>query len=208
MQPAIDKKTLRQDIIQHRDALSPYKREQLSLTVAKNVLAWPLYRQAKTVFLFAGVRSEIDTKFLTEESLRLGKRVAMPRCIPGKREMLLLEIESWADLQPGYFGLLEPKPTARFISCAEVDLIVVPGVVFSPDGYRIGYGGGYYDRLLDKLTDPITVGIAFQLQVVSYLPQETHDKPVEFLITEKGLIDCRIVRAERIKKGDGNSNAR
>lgn len=199
-----DKKSLRQQIIQCRNAINPLDRKHASLAAANKVLAWPLYKRAKIVMLFAGVRSEIDTRFLVEESLRLGKQVAMPRCVPENRELLLLKIESWEDLQPSYYGLLEPIAGANSVSAAELELIVVPGVVFSPTGYRIGYGGGYYDRLLARLTNVVTVGLAFQLQVVNSLPQDPHDRPVDYLVSEKMILDCKAIRSKQVAKGDAN----
>ena len=202
MNQPLEKRTLRQEIIKQRDALSAFERAQLSLAATYKLLAWPLYQQAKTVLLFAGVRSEIDTRFLTEQSLHLGKLVAMPRCVPKKRELLLLKIESWQELQPSYYGLLEPSYTAAAVSLSELDLVVVPGIVFSADGYRIGYGGGYYDRLLARRGDIPTIGLAFELQVVGSVPQDSHDIPVHFLVTEKGIRECRADQEERMKKGD------
>lgn len=177
------------------------QRQERSLAAATRLLAWPLYQQAEKVLLFASVRSELDTRFLAEESLRLGKRVAMPRCLPKSRSLLLLKIESWEDLKPSYYDLLEPSPTAPAIPASELDLIVVPGVIFSPSGYRIGYGGGYYDRLMAEFANVPTVGLAFELQVIPTVPRDVHDKPVDFLVTEERIWDCQVVRDEQVKKG-------
>ncbi|MGI6128571.1 MAG: 5-formyltetrahydrofolate cyclo-ligase [bacterium] len=201
MNKKTDKRAIRLEIIKRRDVLDPVQHKHCSVTAAKRLLVWLPYEQASTVLLFAGVRSEIDTRFLTEESLHQGKRIAMPRCVPSRRELLLLKINDWADLQPSFYGLLEPSPTAAPIPFSELDLVVVPGVAFSPDGYRIGYGGGYYDRLMARLVDVCSVGLAFNLQLVSRLWPEKHDRPVDFLVTEKELIDCLKIRKER-EKGD------
>jgi 5-formyltetrahydrofolate cyclo-ligase len=201
MDQSRSKKAIRQEIIKRRAALDPLEREQNSFAAARRLLSWSKYQEAKTVLLFAGVRSEIDTRFLAQESLRLGKCVAMPRCVPKSRELLLLEIESWEDLKPGFYGLLEPGPEEPCILPTAVDLIVSPGVAFSPSGYRIGYGGGYYDRLIAQLPGVLTVGLAFELQVVASLPRDMYDMPVDFLVTEEDLVDCRAVRE---KKGDVN----
>ena len=138
-----NKKNLRRRIIKWRDDLDPMMRNRLSVAAAQHLLAWPLYRQAGTVLLFAGVRSEIETEFLTRRSLDLGKRVAMPRCVPATRELLILKIKDWSDLKPSYFGLLEPSGSAPVVPLSKLDLIVVPGVAFSTGGYRVGYGAGW-----------------------------------------------------------------
>ncbi len=75
-------------------------------------------------------------------------------------------------------------------------------MAFSPSGYRIGYGGGYYDRLIAQLPGVLTVGLAFELQVVASLPRDMYDMPVDFLVTEEDLVDCRAVREK--KGGDVN----
>ncbi|HKM38760.1 MAG TPA: 5-formyltetrahydrofolate cyclo-ligase [bacterium] len=185
-----DKESLRQHIIKQRDALDLREREWLSLAASKHVLSWPLYRRAKHILLFAGVRSEIQTQFLVQQTIKLGKSVAMPRCVPQTRELLLFEIKAWSDLKPGYYGLLEPDVAAKMIPLSKLDIIIVPGVVFSPQGYRIGYGAGYYDRLLSKAKDIIISGLAFELQVMSSVPQDDHDVPLHYLITEKGIRAC------------------
>lgn len=84
------------------------------------------------------------------------------------------------------------KEFERFIDPNEIDLIITPGVAFKKDGYRVGYGGGYYDRFLSKIPNTQTIAIAFSLQIVDELPIDNYDIPVDYIYTEKNIITCHI----------------
>jgi len=100
-------------------------------------------------------------------------------------------LNDWADLSTGSYGILEPREELLGLkSTADVELCLVPGVAFDQIGNRIGYGGGYYDRLLDSINGR-TVGLAYSFQVLDEIPSEPHDKRVDIVVTEKGIIDCK-----------------
>ena len=191
----INKAHLRRRIIRLRDALDAAQHGCFSQRIICQLLEFGPYKSATTVLLFAGVRSEVDTKLLVAQSLSQGKKVVMPRCIPQRRGLSLLRINSWDDLSPSFYGLLEPSPFADTVSSSDLEAIVVPAVAFSADGYRIGYGGGYYDRLLAGLQMNVTIiGVAFGLQLISEPFAEQHDEPVDYLFTENGLLECFKIR--------------
>ncbi|MDW0112256.1 5-formyltetrahydrofolate cyclo-ligase [Sporosarcina saromensis] len=162
--------------------------EQLCLT--------EVFKAASTVGITISRYPEIDTRTIIEHAWALGKRVAVPRCNPSTKEMDFRIINSYDDLEVVYMNLQEPI-IDRSVSVRpdEIDLQVVPGVVFAKDGYRIGYGGGYYDRYLCAFQGN-TLSLAFDLQVVEKIPIETYDQPVGKIITETAIIDCEAVREE------------
>ena len=101
-------------------------------------------------------------------------------------------LKSFKELEPGFFNILTPKKEfQRFIDPQEIDLVIVPGVAFKKDGYRVGYGGGYYDRFLSKIPDVPTIAIAFSLQMVDDLPSDSFDIPVDYIYTEESIIVCK-----------------
>lgn len=137
---------------------------------------------------------EVDTYPLIESAWKSGKQVAVPKCIPGTREMDFRIITSFDDLETVYMDLKEPV-VERTISIAkgQIDLQIVPGVVFSDEGYRIGFGGGYYDRyLIDHGGE--RVSLAFDIQTAQEVPVEEHDIPVNNIFTENRVIQCRKIR--------------
>jgi 5-formyltetrahydrofolate cyclo-ligase len=134
---------------------------------------------------FVSFGSEIDTIPMIERALALGKRVAAPRADPVSRTLTPCELPSPSeDLVPGAHGIREPKPHCPPVDPAELDLVVVPGVAWSEDGYRIGYGGGYYDRFLERCVRAARVGLGFEMQVMPEVPHGQADLPVDILVTD------------------------
>jgi 5-formyltetrahydrofolate cyclo-ligase len=185
-----EKRKLRQEILARREAIPAAERLEKSQKITQRLLTWPAYQHTRIVLLYAGVRSEVATEELVKKSLAAGKQVLMPRCLPETRQLLLVPISAWEELKPSFYGLLEPPPPAEF-NPVQPDLIVVPGVAFDLCGYRLGYGGGYYDRLLWCLNRTTTVGLAFEAQIVPQVPRETHDVPLDFVVTESRVIAGR-----------------
>jgi 5-formyltetrahydrofolate cyclo-ligase len=185
-----EKRKLRQEILARREAIPAAERLEKSQKITQRLLTWPAYQHTRIVLLYAGVRSEVATEELVKKSLAAGKQVLMPRCLPETRQLLLVPISAWEELKPSFYGLLEPPPPAEF-NPVQPDLIVVPGVAFDLCGYRLGYGGGYYDRLLWCLNRTTTVGLAFEAQIVPQVPRETHDVPLDFVVTESRFIAGR-----------------
>lgn len=148
------------------------------------------------MLFFVSFRSEVSTHEMIREASTEGKRIVLPRVATGKR-LELFEIKNIdRELTPGLLGILEPVPSqSRKVPPVEIDLVIVPGIAFEPRGYRLGYGRGYFDRLLAEL-DPstTTIGLGFELQIVKALPVSTHDIPVQKIVTEKRVIDCNLRR--------------
>jgi 5-formyltetrahydrofolate cyclo-ligase len=152
----------------------------------------PEFMEAKTVSFYVAKpdSGEVETEPMIRASLRMGKRVLVPIVDKRTKMLILSELRDYdLELAPGAFNVLEPKPSYRRpVPAYKCDLIVVPGIAFDLQGYRLGYGGGYYDRLLRKVASlrlgvPF-VGLAYELQVVDRLPRTRHDVAVHILVTE------------------------
>lgn len=167
-----------------RDEIPPALRQEKSQKIAQAVLAHPLLAQAGTVFLYLSVGSEPDTRALAAALLRQGKRVAVPLCGEAPGVMTAAALTLKTRLRPGAFGIPEPEEPVP-VPKAAVDLILVPGLAFDRAGFRLGYGGGYYDRYLADWPGP-SLGLAFSDCVTARLPREPLDRPVTQLITENG----------------------
>jgi 5-formyltetrahydrofolate cyclo-ligase len=188
------KKELRSIILTQRDTLSLEERRKKSESIHSRLFSLPACIAATTVALFVSFKSEVLTDSMIREALRLGKVVAVPFTDRRSNTLLLSSITDYpANLAPGTWGILEPKPDhLRPIALETMDLIITPGVVFDYRGYRVGYGGGFYDKLIRASEKKsIFVGLAFELQVVDEVPCDgAHDQPVDIIITEDRVIRC------------------
>jgi 5-formyltetrahydrofolate cyclo-ligase len=189
---ATEKRELRKRIIALRDALDPQTRQKSSCRICRQVVESPEFRHAEVVLLFAGFGSEVDTGDLLRASLRMGKRLVLPRVDPETRRLELREVRSLdADLASGTWGIPEPTPErCREVALEAVDFVLVPGVAFDRELRRLGYGGGYYDRILASVAGRMpAVAVCFTMQIVARVPADEHDVRVPVLITETERID-------------------
>jgi 5-formyltetrahydrofolate cyclo-ligase len=184
------KRDLRARIVAARDALDPQTHRAGSAAIATRVAALPSFRDARCVLLTLAFRSEWDTRPLIDAALAAGKTLALPRVNTSDR---MLELHAVRDVEretaPGYRGIAEPHPALARIAPDAVDWVLVPGVAFDVEGGRLGYGGGYYDRLLALLPAraPRVAG-AFEAQVVAQVPSAHHDLVLDALATESRLL--------------------
>lgn len=141
---------------------------------------------------------EVNTDGIIKRIWELGKTVVVPKCNPKDRSMTFYKIDSYDQLETVYMKLLEPNPDlTEAVLPADIDLLIVPGVVYSKTGYRIGYGGGYYDRFLTNYTGQ-TISLAFDFQIVDKVETEMFDLPVDKIITNKGTIPCKQNRIKEV----------
>ena len=174
----------------HRDALDD--RERRSTAISALVLASPSYAAARAIHCYLPMRSEVDTRPLIADALAHGKRVAVPIVVPKAAELAHAWLDSLAAdaLTPGAFGTFNPRDL-RPAAPGDWELVIVPLLAFDRRGYRLGYGKGYYDRLLAG--SPITsIGVAFAAQEIDMLPAEAHDIALDWIITE-----CEMIRSRR-----------
>jgi 5-formyltetrahydrofolate cyclo-ligase len=188
------KNKIRQEILEKRKLLSDEMISLKSKKIFHSLKTLPLYKNAKNVMVYIDFRNEVKTNLIIEDLLRSNKNVILPISVPKTKEMILSKLlDPKEELTKGTYGILEPKKEyIRKVNTDILDLIIVPGVVFDREGYRIGYGGGYYDRFLDKLSKDIpSIGLAFDLQIIHQVPNDSFDCPVDFVITETQIFSCK-----------------
>jgi 5-formyltetrahydrofolate cyclo-ligase len=184
------KRALRAQVIAARDALGVDVRASASRSISVRLQALPSYLAARVVLVTLPFASEWDTRPFAIAALASGKTLVVPR-VDGTTRMLELHAigDIAADVEPGYRGIPEPLPTMPRIAAAAIDWVLVPGVAFGPGGRRLGYGGGYYDRLIATL-DPATalVAGAFDAQIAERIPAAAHDLCVHLVVTETRVL--------------------
>jgi 5-formyltetrahydrofolate cyclo-ligase len=184
------KRVLRDQVIAARDAVDPQDRAAASHAIAARVGALPSFREARCILLTLPFRSEWDTRALFAAALARGTTVALPRVNSETRMLDLHGVTDIAtDTAPGYRGIPEPAATLPRIDIRSIDWVLVPGVAFDTEGRRLGYGGGFYDRLL-ALLPPETPRIAgaYDLQVVPQVPAAPHDLVVDIIATPTRML--------------------
>ncbi|MBC8586934.1 5-formyltetrahydrofolate cyclo-ligase [Paratissierella segnis] len=188
----MDKTLLRRQILDKRSKLGKNEHEIYSNSILNSLLNSAYYKNSKTIMTFVSFSDEVDTHELIKAGIRDDKNLVVPITIKETKELKLSLVTNFNELEPGYYNILTPKKEfIRYKDPELVDLIIVPGVVFDREGYRIGYGGGYYDRFLSKIDKNVPrIAIAFDLQIIDKVPREYYDIPVDYIITEKEIIDC------------------
>ncbi|MDO5690213.1 MAG: 5-formyltetrahydrofolate cyclo-ligase [Tissierellia bacterium] len=182
----MDKKQLRKVWMERRASITPEDRERLDRLATDNLMATEEYQNAEHIFTFINFGDEIDTQRLIRESLALGKKIYLPVTEKGVDRMKLTALKDMDDLIVGHYGILTPKPEALdFIDHNLVDLVIVPGLAFDQEGYRLGYGAGYYDKFFSDLTaKPSKLGFCYAFQRTDSLPYDEYDVPVDRVITD------------------------
>lgn len=190
----MDKPLLRKSVLNEMKQLDKRSHQLKSEAIHRRLMEDAAFADARTVALTISSFPEVDTLRLIEECWKKGKKVAIPKCIPSERGMDFYFVESFEQLEVVYMQLKEPKvKETEYVASEKIDLMIVPGVVFSHAGYRIGFGGGYYDRYLANYKG-VTRSLAFDLQVVAKVPVEEHDIPVDGIHTESQFIKTEKVR--------------
>lgn len=180
---ALEKKDLRRIYIERREKLPQEEREKLSKKIVDNILTILELKKAKNILLFCPFRGEPDITSLFSWVIGKGKTLILPK-VEGK-DLRLIKVKDYEDLTAGAFCILEPKDGEE-IWPEEVDFSLIPGVLFDKEGYRVGYGKGYYDRLLVRLGGK-RVGVCYQFQVVEEVPRDSWDRPVDLVVTEEKI---------------------
>lgn len=193
------KRLIRLEQLLVRKQLSAPDREYKSTEVAERLFCFERFQKAGFLHLYLSNLEEVDTTSVIETAHRLKKRVAVPVINTKERTLSFSELYRVEanDLEIGPFGIYQPKPAfQKKMDMGEIDFWIVPGIAFDERGNRLGYGGGYYDRILCQTRKPI-VGLAFELQIVEDVPVESTDVPVDVIFTEKRTIVCREDEIER-----------
>lgn len=188
------KSALRQSLLAQRAALSDTSRAVANGQILSRLLALPTYQQATAVLGYLNFGTEFASELWVQAALVAGKRVALPRVNPLTNTLDLFWVSDLDNqLLVGKWGIREPsiERCERLNGLNEVEFALLPGVGFTRQGARLGYGGGFYDKLLARFaTHPPLVAAAYALQVVTMLPQEATDIPVDCLVTELETLHC------------------
>ncbi|QAY66879.1 5-formyltetrahydrofolate cyclo-ligase [Paenibacillus protaetiae] len=194
MDNTIIKNELRKRFTEKRNALSAYERTLRSEAACRQAAVWLQSVGASSVMAYVPFRTELDTKPLIQWCWETKVQVIVPRSNPEDRSMELYELTGWDGLELGAYGIMEPSPDTNKAVREWPDVIFVPGLAFDRDGGRLGYGGGYYDRLAVRtdLSSPrgstCWIGLGYQLQLSQEaLPMEAHDKRIGGVATEEGI---------------------
>jgi 5-formyltetrahydrofolate cyclo-ligase len=180
------KRALRERVLAARDSMPPEIRAAASAAIGTALARREDFATASTVLLTLPFGSEWDSMPLLLTALERGKAVVLPRVNATARTLELCRLSEPArDVLPGYRGIPEPQSHCALIAADAIDWVLVPGVAFDPAGHRLGYGGGYYDRLLPQLRrDAARIAAGYEIQLVDRVPAGPHDVPVQTLATE------------------------
>lgn len=194
------KQTIRKNILAQREQLSSGTRAAYSAAITERLLQLPEYQQANAVLGYMNFGAEFASELWVAHALAEGKRLALPKVNHHTNQLDLYWVEDLENqLAVGLWGIREPivGRCERLGTLSDVEFILLPGVAFSRDGARLGYGKGYYDKLIARLYDeggiahcPALVAGAYSMQLVERIPQEATDRKVEWLVTESEAIDC------------------
>ncbi|WP_066365794.1 5-formyltetrahydrofolate cyclo-ligase [Neobacillus fumarioli] len=184
-----EKNAIREKMKETLEALPKPIYEDYSYKIACRLFETNEWLTARSVGITVSRFPEVDTFQIIRKAWELGKMVAVPKCVPQEKRMVFRTLTEFSQLESVFYGLLEPIPEqTSAVKADQLDLLIVPGLAFSPDGFRLGFGGGYYDRFLTGFSGK-TLSLAFPEQIISRFPVQKHDLPVEKIITPDKVID-------------------
>lgn len=178
---------MRREYKRLRNGVDKRERTRLSSAICKHATKLEAYAAAQHVLCYASIGSEVETKTLLVSILQSGRTLLLP--VTGEQQMQAAVVRSLDTLQTGRFGILEPAD-AQYMEPGKIDLVFVPGLAFQRSGYRLGYGGGYYDRFLLHCPQAARVGLAYHMQLCDVKFEEAYDQKLNKIVTEQGVIAC------------------
>ncbi len=182
------KRSLRLEFIEKRNKLSDQFVDWKSKIITEFLLKEEPLKKARTVGLYYPVHNEVDTRYIFNGLKSCNKETYFPRV--SRSELIFYKVDQLSELGPGNFGVPEPDTRNKRIDIRELDILLVPGVLFDRSGNRIGYGKGYYDRAVVGMKRSKLFGLCYEFQVLPELPVERNDRRVGSLVTEQGLTMC------------------
>ena len=176
------KAELRKQVLQEMKAIPREQKQSIDQALTEGLLQHPFYQEANTIATYLSFPHEFQTQELIEQALKDGKKVLIPKTYPkGRMGFVVYDPQQ---LVKTSFGLLEPQGDLEVVDASQIDLIHVPGLAFTTEGYRIGYGGGYYDRYLEHFSGH-TLSTVYHYQIQDFIP-ENHDIPVQEVLIDEG----------------------
>lgn len=182
----LDKAMLRREMLEKRDSLPVSQRQKIDAEIIQNVVRHPLYQKAQMVFCYVSMGAEIDTRPFIARMHKEGKQVCVPLCT-AKGVMEARQIKNDKELAPGAMGILEPLPHCKLVPPKQIELAIVPCLACDRRGYRLGYGGGYYDRYLQRW-DGVGIVLCRADFVLPQVPVNNTDVPLPYIATEEGIV--------------------
>jgi len=180
------KEATRRLVLARRSQIPPDERAARATVITESLLALPELETARAVLAYVSMRAEVPTGGLCRAVLASGRTLLLPS-VADDGTLRASPVASLDDLEPGFRGI--PEPRARFpVVLTMADVFVVPGVAFDPAGARLGYGGGFFDGFLRANPRAARIGVCFEVQVVEAIPMESHDEPVDVVVTEERVI--------------------
>lgn len=188
------KKLMRNTILERRNSLTLEEISNAERLILNNLTKLPQFTNAQNVFCYLSFRSEVPTYSIVEYCRQHDKNVYIPVCMNETKEMLISKYDNEVRLEPSKYGVLEPTPDTIKISDRNLlDIAIMPGAVFDANGYRVGYGAGYYDKFYAHAKKDIyKIAVAYSFQIIEAVPKDDFDVPVDCIVTEKGIINCAV----------------
>ena len=182
----MDKKETRKLLLQNRKSIPKEKKTIYDREISKKIIESDFYKNATQILVFASTQEEFDTNFIVESCRANGKKVFYPICLDNSGKMEFRQVESSDNLQVGMYNIPEPNPNCEEYKQKENDIIIVPCLSVDKNGYRIGYGKGYYDRFLQSFQG-ISICPCYEELTSETLPTDSFDVRINYLVTQNIL---------------------
>lgn len=174
--------------------LDDSKKIQYDRSIHANLINHEKWKQSQTIAVTISMVLEINTYPVIEQAWKEDKTVVVPKCQPESKTMTFYRLEDISQLEKSFYGLKEPNPSiSQAINPSSIEWMIVPGLIFDGNGFRIGHGGGYYDRFLAK-NSLSTVSLSYLEQLVTTVPHDNYDVPVDVIVTPEKVIQAKLVR--------------
>lgn len=182
-----------------RDSIPENEKKQKDRIIQNHLFNWELYKKANYIFSYISFRSEVNTFAIIKAAISQGKTIAVPKIDIKRKIMKAFIIENVnKSLQPGEYGILEPIEKCPEIDYKKLNIIIAPGLAFTENGDRLGYGGGFYDRFLSNQPEIPVCALTYKSLIANSLPVKEKDVAVDYLITEAGV---KIIKKENYHEG-------
>lgn len=183
------KKNLRKDFSDLRNSLTQEYMNTASLYVLEHLKNMAVVQNSNAIASFVSFRSELPTDAINHWIIESGKKLLLPKVNAHTKEIYFYEVPSLRTLKPGAYGILEPDEIlCKRVTFDSLEIVLTPGLAFDKAGYRLGYGGGYYDKLFShKEVNALRIGIGFECQKCDHLPHDTFDLPLDLIVTDNSV---------------------
>lgn len=185
----LDKRQTRLEYLKKRKSLTKEYMLSASTQIFNNLINSKLYTNSNDIFTYVSYQNEVNTHEFIKQALLDGKNIYVPVINRETFTMNISQIENFDDLTPNYMGILEPsKNNIKLTNAKVLDLVLTPGLAFDQNGYRVGYGGGFYDKFYASLeTNPVRVGIGYAYMLVAELDHDDNDETLDYFLCEDGF---------------------